>query len=312
VSLDAFRGLRVRVVDNPQAATAFQALGAVPVQGLSSGDVSTELRARRLDAAESSPAYVLENSYATVARYLSSYAVFPKFESIVLSGQAWAKLSGDQRDAVRAAARATVAGAPAQLAREERDQLGQLCRAGIRVATPTAQQLKALAAAAAPASSGLAEDVIGALRALPEAGAEANAAPVPLACTSPAAPAANHHAATFPEGVYVTTDTVKDWERGDVTNPDFRTDITYRTTMRDGRWSQTQKPNYPDQGPFSGTYTVAGDTIRFVMTHAGGELTSPETVRWSYFNGRLRFTIVEVADSASRVLYAAHAWRKVG
>jgi TRAP-type C4-dicarboxylate transport system substrate-binding protein len=313
VSLDAFTGLRVRVIDNAQAASDFEALGAVPVQGLRSGDVYRELQAHRLDGAESSPAFVLENSYTQVAGYLSSYALFPKYESIVVSARAWGELSGEQRDAVRAAARDTVASAATALPAQERDQLARLCRAGIRVATPTTAQLDALAEAAQPAASDLDTRTVDALRALPGAGPQTLATPVPRDCTAPApaAPARQPRAATFPEGVYVTTDTAEDFERGNVTNPDFQTDITYRTTLRDGHWYQTQKPNFPDQGPFSGTYTVHGDEIRFVMLHAGGDLVAPETVKWSYFDHRLRFTIVDVADSASRVLYTAHAWRKV-
>src|SRR5262249_33877948 len=150
------------------------------------------------------------------------------------------------------------------------------------------------------------------LRALPGAGPQTLATPIPQACTAPAAPQQPKRAARFPEGTYVTTDTVEDWERGDVINPDFETDITYRTTIRDGHWSQTQSPNYPDQGPFSGTYRVDGDEIRFVMLHAGGELSTPETLKWSFYNGQLQFTVVDVADSAGRVIYTAHPWRKAG
>ena len=75
-------------------------------------------------------------------------------------------------------------------------------------------------------------------------------------------------------------------------------------------------PNFPDQGPFSGIYAVHGDEVVFTMQRAGvhGEnsITAPETVRWSYFDGLLRFAIVSVLDSGSRVLYAAHPWRKLG
>ena len=112
--------------------------------------------------------------------------------------------------------------------------------------------------------------------------------------------------------MFVTTDTAADYRRGNVTNPDFRKDITSRTTLRDGRWYTTQTPDYPNQGPFSGTYTVNGDEVRFVMLHASGPLVAPETLKWSYFNGQLRFKIVDVADTASRVFYTAHPWRKVG
>ena len=45
--------------------------------------------------------------------------------------------------------------------------------------------------------------------------------------------------------------------------------------------------------------------------HGENNVTAPETVRWSYFDGLLRFTIVDVFDHGSRVLYSAHPWRKI-
>jgi TRAP-type C4-dicarboxylate transport system substrate-binding protein len=317
-SPDAFDGLRVRVIDNPQTAADFLALGAVPVQGLLAGDVYTRMRSHRLDAAESSPSYVLANSYAGVARYLSSYALFPKFQSIVVSAMAWKRLAPKQQDAVRAAARDTVAAAGTQVPAQERTELAQLCHAGIRLTVPTAPQLHALAASAALATEGLgdpaAAKVLGALRKLPGAGPQGLASPLPADCRNPppAALAAKPGQATIPNGVYVIKTTVADLRAGAAIGPDFNRDIVYRTTLRNGRWYQTQTPNYPDQGPFSGTYTIDGDEVRFVMLHAAGALVTPETVKWSYFNKRLRFRIVDVADSASRVLYTAHPWRKVG
>lgn len=313
VSVAALAGLRVRVIDNAQSASDFRALGAEPVQGLDSGEVATEIAARRLDGAETAPGLVLENSYAAVAKYLSSYAVFPKFESIVLSARAWARLSGEQRAAVRAAADSAVTLAGDLLPRQERTQLAQLCRSGLRVVAPSAAQLQALATAAAGAAGGADPHVLAALRALPGAGPQAAVAPLPRDCITPAAaPAAHGTQVRFPEGLYVTTDRVKDWELGNVTDPDFTTDITFRTRLKDGRWTQTQKPTYADQCPCRGTYTVSGDQIRFVMTDAGGALVLPETVKWSYFNQQLRFALVDVADDASKVLYTAHPWRKVG
>ena len=85
--------------------------------------------------------------------------------------------------------------------------------------------------------------------------------------------------------------------------------------MRNGRCYQTQKPNPPDRGPFSGTYEIHGDEVVFTMLKAGvnGEnaITTPETLKWSYYRGELRFRVVTVGDSSSVVLYTAHPWRKV-
>jgi TRAP-type C4-dicarboxylate transport system substrate-binding protein len=314
VSMSALAGLRVRIIDNAQSAADFRALGAQPVQGLDSGEVATEIQARRLDGAETSTSIVLEDSYAAVAKYLSSYAVFPKFQSIVLSSRAWARLSAEQRDAVRDAARSAVTLAGELLPRQEQTQLAQLCRSGLRVVAPSEAQLSALATAGAAADNAADPQLVAALRALPGAGPQAMVSPLPHDCTvpAPAAPAPHATRVKFPEGVYVTTDTVKDWQQGDVINPDFTTDITFRTRLKDGRWYQTQKPSYADQCPCSGTYKVNGDQIRFVMTDAGGAVVLPETVTWSYFNRQLRFTLVDVADNGSKVIYTAHPWRKVG
>lgn len=307
-----YHALRVRVVDNEQSESDLAALGAIPVHALDAGEVGTALAEDRLDAAETAPKPVLDNSYGVHAPYLTSYAVFPKFQSIVLSSRAWAKLSEDQRSILRTAAGETVAAAKT-IPTEEVAQLGQLCRSGVRVVTPTTEQLQALSDAAAPAAAGLDAKVKAALLALPGSGPRVQATDVPKDCVTPPVPrTAASHGAAFPEGVFVTHDTKQEFRRGKVTNPTMLHDITFRTRFRAGRWFQTLEPNVPDQGPFSGTYTVAGDEVTFVMLEANSPLTAPETVRWSYFNRQLRFEIVEVADEGSRVIYTAHPWRKVG
>lgn len=293
------------------------------MEGIASSQVYELIRRGRLDAAETSPSLALSNAYYTVAPYLSSYAIFPKFESIVISRRTWNKLSGSQRAAVTAAAADTVRAAQTQVPGQEGRALSQLCQAHVHVATPTATQLRQLAQAAQPAARALVSDpvarsVIAAIRALSGAGPQANPSLLPASCarrTGVSAPVPRRAAATIPSGIYVITTTAAEMHAGGVQNPDFNKDITYTTTIANGRWSQTQSPNYPDQGPFSGTYTVRGDQVRWVMlkagTHGQNAITAPETVTWSYFNGLLRFRVVDVADPASVVLYTAHPWRKV-
>lgn len=319
----AFSGLRIRIIDNAQTAADFAALGAKPVQGLDAHEAARALQRRTVDAVESSPVNMLENGYFTFAHYLSGYSVIPKFQSIVVSRRAWATLSSAQRKAIREAATATIAAAARQLPGEERKQLTTLCRANVALSPASASVLRELAAAAQPALTALTSDVatastLAALQRVPGTGPRAPSESPPAACRHPGIGqpgSAAKAAATIPNGVYVTTNTPKDWVAGDVINNETSVPVTFRTTLRDGRWYQTQTPNYPDQGPFSGTYTVHGDEVVFVMLRAGvhGEnsVTAPETVRWSYFDGLLRFTIVDVADHGSRVLYSAHPWRKI-
>ena len=141
------------------------------------------------------------------------------------------------------------------------------------------------------------------------------AALLTAAVAAGSAPARDAAKATIPNGVYVVTTTVADLRAGGVSGPDFNKDVTYTTTLHNGRWYQTQKPNYPDQGPFSGTYAVHGDQVLFLMLKAGvhgqNSITAPETVKWSYYNRKLRFKIVQVADPDSKVLYTAHPWVKI-
>jgi TRAP-type C4-dicarboxylate transport system substrate-binding protein len=318
----SFKGLRIRVIDNPQSAADFRALGATPVEGLTSQQVFDRIRRGQVDAVESAAGTILSNGYFNLARNLSAYSVFPKFQSIVVSARAWGKLSSAQRAAIRQAAADTVAVADRQVPAAERTELAQLCQAHVRISSPNARELRELRARVRPVIDALARNpqaktILAEISALPDSGLRPLASPLPAACrhTGSRPAAADQGAATIPNGVYVMTDTVADWLAGGVIGPDFKKDITYVTTMRNGRWYQTQTPNYPDQGPFSGTYTVHGDRVVFIMTKAGahGEnsVAAPETVEWSYFDGKLRFQIVTVADSGSRVLYTAHPWRKV-
>ena len=45
--------------------------------------------------------------------------------------------------------------------------------------------------------------------------------------------------------------------------------------------------------------------------HGENSVTAPETVKWSYFDGKLRFKIVGGRRHGSRVLYIAHPWVKI-
>ena len=321
---DAFAGLRIRIIDNPQTAADLRSVGALPVQRLDAHQAGNLLDAKRLDGVESSPTNILGNGYQTVARYFTTYSPFAKFQTIVVSRQVWDQLSAEQQEQLRAAARATVVAAVRSVPRAERQELIELCQAEGIPARPSARQLGRIAAAmratvprsvSGPAGNELLSQLLG----LPGTGVQPLATPLPPRCTRPglnSVPPAHRRGATIPAGVYTVTDTYQDWLAGGVINPDAKTAITYVTTIRkNGTWYQTQSPNYPDQGPFSGTWEVHGDELTFVMLRAGAHgqnsVDAPETVRWSYFDGKLILRNLIVADSAARVLYAAHPWRKI-
>jgi hypothetical protein len=214
-----------------------------------------------------------------------------------------------------------VASAIHDLQSAERRDLLNLCEAGVEPAQASEADLSQIASAMYNATPQFPNDqaageLIGRLLALPGSGIQTLATPLPQRCLQPSpAPQPATGGPTIPNGVYKVTVSAQEWLKGNVQNPEFRTAITYVTTIKNGTWFQTQTPNYPDQGPFRGTYTVHGGEVTFVMTSAGvhGEntITAPEIVKWSYFDGKLSFKNVVVADTSSRVIYAAHPWIKI-
>jgi hypothetical protein len=161
------------------------------------------------------------------------------------------------------------------------------------------------------------------IRALPGTGVQPDAIEVPAGCRvasdAPTAmaihrvltPEAVHQGGSkIPTGTYVVTTTVADLRAGNVYGADWDKDITWTIRLYpNGTTYWTQNPGFPDQPPGKGRYVVKGDEITFIWQAYLG--LSPETVRWSYFNGQLTFAVVDVTDSAGRVIYSAHPWRKV-
>ena len=93
---------------------------------------------------ETSPEYMLDNSYNADASYLTSYAVIPKFETIVATRAAWHALTAAQRAAIRRAAADTLAHAR-QLPDRESQELAGFCAGGLVLDAPSPAQLAALA-----------------------------------------------------------------------------------------------------------------------------------------------------------------------
>ena len=311
-----FRGLRLRVIDVPQSAAALEALGATAVQGLRAREATSALQRGDLDGVESAPTHILTNGYWNHARHLSSYGVFPKFQSIVVSRQAWERLSAAQQTAVRDAANETTRAARAVVAAQERSDLSQLCAAGTAIAVPSHDQLRALAEATRAAAAKLADDetasrVLDAMRELPGAGPQPLASPLPTDCTDgvsgdPSTPQSETGA--FPEGVFAAKVSPAEFREAGAINPKFDHDWTYTTRFRDGRFTQTVKPSVPDECPCNGSYQVDGDQLTLTWSQPA---LPPETLKWSYFDGVLRFEPIDVTDPAERAL-VGQPWRKIG
>lgn len=325
------KGRRVRISDSRETAALISALGGDPVQGVTAGDARQALHGDALDGIETAPIYITQNAYNVDAPYLTSFALIPKFEIIAAKTSAWARLSASNRQAIHAASAETLSWATEQASRNESRELAELCRNGVVMVQPSSAALHEMASAATAAAQSDAPTrlVLTRLAAVvPGLGPQTSASAVPPACqvattaeqartihTSSAsaisAPQSAAHGPTIPPGTYRETVTKEQMAAAGLNGPDFATDVTYTWTLKpDGTFRETQQPDYPDQGPMSGRYVVAGDTV--TMTYDSGPTgTLPrEIVRWSFLRGTLRFTVVSVEDPGAAVLYAV-PWRKI-
>jgi TRAP-type C4-dicarboxylate transport system substrate-binding protein len=321
---------RVRISDSAQTADLIEALGARPVQGITANAARVALEAADLDAVETSPLYIGENSYNVRAPYLTSFALIPKFEILAAAKRAWARLSGDDHKIVEAAAAETLAHASEHLVPDEGRELSQLCATGTVLVRPSPQALQDMAdktqSADAP-DAATRQALAKMLAAVPGLGVHVFASSAPAGCpvaataqqaralrqTSPlkASESASSPAGpSIPSGTYQVTVTKEEMAAAGQSGPDNQADIVFLWVLKDdGTFQETQRPDYPDQGPLSGRYAVRGDILTFTFDPSPTGSLSPEVVRWSFFKGTLRFTVVAVQDPGSRLIYQK-PWRK--
>jgi TRAP-type C4-dicarboxylate transport system substrate-binding protein len=306
LSAAAYRGARVRVVTSPTSELDLRALGARPVTDLSAYQTFAALRDGRLDGVESSTEFILANDYVDAAAYLPANVVlFAKAQTIVMGKRFFAQLASADQIALRAAAAATVA--HANPAAEERTEVSELCRSGLRVPSATRQQIQSLRDAGARATAVLERDAF-TRDAISEIKREAGETPA-VATLAPCPRAARDQVASsapgdsFPTGTYETRITVADLR--DTGFPPSFAHFERVTFRKDGTWRDVWfHPRLANQPPGGGHYTVHGNVVKLVPAN-------PDTVRWSYYRGVLTFTIIDVSDAFARFTYTVHPWRKV-
>jgi TRAP-type C4-dicarboxylate transport system substrate-binding protein len=304
VSTKAFDGARIRVVTSPTSVLDLRALGAKPLTNFTSQEVLTALTNGVLDGVETEVHSILGNAYTSSAPYLSSNVVlFAKAQTIVIRREVLGRLSGADQAALRTAARATVA--HADPAGQERTELDQLCRQGLRLVRSTEDDLAGLRRASASAYAALEADPatsseIAAIKALPR---PTSAGSLP-ACTG-AGTVNGGPQAKFPEGTFETRLTRGDFAaQGATLDPGFPR--PFRIRIHSGRWQTNEHP------PFEGRLLVHGDRVTFAIESPPDSKGERETLKWSYFRGKLTFQVVDVPDAGSRAIYTAHPWRRVG
>ena len=312
-----FRGRRIRINDNATSAADLRALGAEPIQGITNESVPYELDSGALDGVETAPLWAVRNKYR--GRRLTAYALFDAVYTFVASRPAWEGLAEGQQAAIKAAADDT-ARFSATLPDRDTASVEQLCRSGVRMSTPAPGQLMAIAAATEPVRAALRRDPATAdvMRLLEQTdGAGPKLLPTPAACSADARrddkePDAS---ATIPNGVYVVTTTLADHRRfGEYSSEWSIGARTWTTRLKDGKWERWVVTEAPDQIRYldgAGTYEVRGDEVTFRYTKPVVDASSPETLRWSHYNGRLTLKEVDVGDGGARVIYTAHPWKRV-
>ena len=203
--------------------------------------------------------------------------------------------------------------------------MSQLCSNGLVVVRPSAEALQEMddtTSAATPSDAATRLALSKIATAVP-LGPQADASEVPSSChvakteeqarafhassltVSTASPSAVP-GPTIPPGTYQVTVTKEQMAAAGLVGVDWQADITYTFTFEaDGTVRDTQQPDYPDQGPMSAKLVYSGDEV--TMTWGG---LSPETVRWSFYQGTLTFTVISVQDQGSRAIYE-QPWRKI-
>ena len=306
VSASAFRRARIRVVTSPTSVVALRALGAVPVTNFTSKEVGPALRSGRLDGVESSTKSILDNSYVAEARYLpSNLALFAKVQTIAIREDVFARLSAKQREALRAAAAATVA--HADPAAHEAAEVQQLCTEGLDLVRANPADLAALRQRAERAYASLDHDPVVArfARSIRKFANEHENVSVLPRCSAAARSSGSAASPRFPQGRFASMLTEADFERaGARRDPNFPE--PWVITIQGGHWRTNEQPR------FGGRYIVRDDQITFVIDQPSDAAGERETVQWSYYRGKLNLRVVDVRDAGARVIYTAHPWRRLG
>jgi TRAP-type C4-dicarboxylate transport system substrate-binding protein len=300
----AFRGARIRVVTSPTGELALRSLGARPLTAFDAHQVNVALADDKLDGVETEAHAIASNDYTRVAHYLTAnLPLFAKAQTIVVRSDVLSRMSASDQAAMRAAARATVA--HADPAAQERAEVAQLCHQGLRLAEASPGDVAALRERGRHADAVLERDpgtrqAIAAIEALGASATESSMASCPKAGNRAATTTAH-----FPDGRFETRLTVADFEAGGATqDPGFP--MPFRITIRHGRWHTNESP------PFGGRIIVRGDQVTFAIEQPTDSAGERETLKWSFYRGKLTFKVVDVADSGSRVIYTAHPWRRIG
>jgi TRAP-type C4-dicarboxylate transport system substrate-binding protein len=292
-----FAGRTIGTQQSIVADETMRALGAKPVRFPAGGGID------KFDGVEQQITGIHGNQYYKVGKYLSgNVALWPRPFVVFAGATGLQRLSDAQRQALKQAATAALPDSMARVLRNEKESLGNLCRARlVNIAQATPGDLAALRTAVQPVYDRLQRDpstgkAIAAITSIVQ-----GVAPEPAPACGPAGPvsAAGH---TSLDGVYTMTTKFGD-------NPND-TDVvpenygTYVLVLRGGHFAFTQE--YQNACTWGyGTLAVKGAKLELTFADGGG--VAPHNAMnkpgeffvfgWSLYRDQLTLTPVDGAVS---------------
>jgi len=304
-----FAGARIRVIPSRATDALFRALGATPVHA---GSAGLDVRALKIGDGEASFANLPTGAIAS-----ANIVLFAKALTIFAGERAFARLTSEQRDILRRAAAATLAGAASypvrQSIRFEGELVGQWCRLRGRTgytALATPAELAALARAAQPVVESLQRDAetrhfIAEIRRL---SAELPPAPpitAPASCLSSprnARSSAVSRPPGFLDGTYRWVLTAASARAsGQTPGPDLP--LVGTAVLRGGTWA------FAGEDHDGGTFRAKGDRLVFDWPRIAGRLTF--TFRRDR-DGTLHLKPVLPMDPGDQFVWSGAPWRRIG
>jgi TRAP-type C4-dicarboxylate transport system substrate-binding protein len=307
VSTADFRGARIRVVTSPTGVLALRSIGAVPLTNFTSSQLGPALQSGALDGAELSTVAMANNGYVTDAHYLTgNLELFAKTQTIAIRNSVFDRLSAADQRILRAAAVATVA--HADPAKQERTEVVQLCRQGLRIVPATNATLASLQHEATTVYPALERDPVTRreMRAIERLEARLGAAPSTLAACPRARSRKGGSSATL-AGTYVLTASQSEVSAAAGSHSAADNWGSFRLVLGDGRFRLSDQrprgalvPGVNGHGAFnkgwtSGTYAIRGDQITFTSDDGAGDAPlatqgyPPVICSWSLYRGELIF-----------------------
>jgi TRAP-type C4-dicarboxylate transport system substrate-binding protein len=298
---------------------AEETLGALAARG---AEIASGAAIDRYDGVEQQVESIDNNGYDKLDKYLTANVnLWPRPVVVFMNREAFEKLSGKQRVALRHAARVALGATLAAEQADEKHGAESLCRHGVSFVTASNADLAALRRAVQPVYDRLQRDAKtkAAIDQIQATRSETASTPDAPTCSNPSSPQRATRKVTPIDGVrpidgvYRVHTTPADLRAVGASEGEVVPENYGNTEMvlERGRITQQQ----PQGDSAAGTYTVVGDTVTltFTRTSGGENKTRPGEVwdfRWSLYRDQLTLKPVEGKISPAPML--AKPWRRIG